>query len=127
MANLSTTIATFCTIAFLAPATLAAQEACSEFEAQVFTLVDQAGHFQKSDRFAEYGWSKAGPTNGWLTRFQELRDATSRETNLEFFRTYDFFLTDAYQVANAYRTDGQLDAFYQESEDRMLNANRCQY
>lgn len=103
------------------------QDGCTEYERKVFAMVDRARMFQRSDQFREYGWSrvKKGPTNGWLDDFKKLRDATSNEDALAFLHKHDFSLANVYQVANAYRTDGHLDSFYQDLSDAIDNAQRC--
>ncbi len=115
-----------CTLALTAWLTHSAQAAgCSAYEVAVFNLADEARTFQHSASFRELGWSKAGPSGGWLMRFEATRAAADRVTALNFWQTYGFSLTDVYQVANQLRTVGQLDAFYQNIETAIQRAERC--
>lgn len=112
-----------CALALLPMAASAKQ--CSTYEAQVFQLVEQAGYFQIGSAFKEYGWSSAGPTNGWLDRFKDLRDSEEEGEGVQFLRDHGFFLVNVYQVADEYRTSGFLDSFYQELEMSIQNAEPC--
>lgn len=47
---------------------------CSHFEQQVFDAAQGVAAFQHGEKFIEYGWSVAGPYNGWLRALQKLRD-----------------------------------------------------
>ncbi|MGB5865469.1 MAG: hypothetical protein WBG95_14365 [Sulfitobacter sp.] len=98
---------------------------CTTYEAQVFHLVEQAEFFQNGTAFRDYGWSSAGPTNGWLDRFKDLRDIEDEGEDLQFFRDHGFSLANVYQVADEYRTSGFLDSFYQEMEISIQNAEPC--
>lgn len=109
----------FCLLPFTI---MAAANKCSQYEKDVFKLVDEATSFQNTNAFAKYGWSKAGPTNGWLSRFQAIQD---NNEDLDFYRKYNFFIADVYQVADEYRTEGSLDAFFQETEGFIKTAPRC--
>lgn len=100
-------------------------EECSNYEAQVFRLVEQVGYFQTGMAFQKYGWSSAGPTNGWLDQFKEVRDSEENSEGLQFLRDYGFSLAHVYQVADEYRTTGYLDSFYQDMESSIQKAKPC--
>jgi hypothetical protein len=112
-----------CALAFLPM--IASAKQCTTYEAQVFQLVEQVGYFQDGSAFKEYGWSSAGPTNGWLDRFKDLRDSEEEGEGLQFLREHGFFLVNVYQVADEYRISGFLDSFYQEMETSIQRAEPC--
>lgn len=99
-------------------------EACTDYEAEVFRLADEAVEFQQTDRFKEYGFGSGGPFAGWINRMRSLQSHPEADA---FDRRYDFNVTSVYSVADEYRTAGKLDDFYREVESRIQNAKRCEY
>ncbi|MGC1496504.1 MAG: hypothetical protein WA790_11910 [Sulfitobacter sp.] len=110
---------------FLAFSTAVAAEPCTQFEKAVFELADQSEVFHNSSSFLEYGWSKAGPTNGWLDRWQAIRDEDNA-LHLDFLRKYGFVSGDLYSLANAYRR-GTYDSYYANVERDIKGVQRCEY
>lgn len=101
----------------------ASAETCSDFEQTVYELIYQAQDFQKTDAFREYGWSRNGPTQGWLDRWKEIRDMDN-DLHLQFMQKYGYVPGELYSVADAYRT-GSYDSFYADIEKLFTQGPLC--
>lgn len=113
----------FLPLAFVATTSLASAQTCSEFEQTVYELIWDAQAFQHSEKFREYGFSKAGPSNGWLDRWTAVRDMDN-SLHLDFLRKYNYVPGDLYSVATAYLF-GSVDDFYRDLEEQFLKAPDC--
>lgn len=99
-------------------------EDCSDFEIAVADLWRRAVAFQETVAFREFGFSKAGPTGGWLDDFKRLNGAN--DNSLRFLQTYGFAVGDIYMVADEYRTKGRLDDFFADLSASFVQLDRCQ-
>lgn len=95
---------------------------CSPFERQVYAIAKKVRGFQKSDDFANYGWSIGGPFNDDMKRIQSLQN--DNESALKLMGEHEFAPMDIYNVANQYRTHHGLDGFYAKIE-RSITTLKC--
>jgi hypothetical protein len=103
--------------------TPAAAKKCSVYERQVYEIAQVVAKFRHSDQFVNvYGWAVGGPFSKWLKRIQALQDDTENVRKL--MGEHGFTPMDIHSVADAYRTAGGLDAFYQGVENS-VNGLKC--
>lgn len=109
-------------VTFLLPLPVLAAP-CSDYERQVFQLLDEARQFQQTDgAFKRLGFARKGPFSDWLQRMEALRDSPDLSG---FYARYGFSPVDVFLIANEYRTEGSLDSFYQGVENDILGVDRC--
>ncbi|WP_143598911.1 hypothetical protein [Pseudothioclava arenosa] len=96
---------------------------CSSYEASVASLWRRAESFQQGAAFREFGFSPAGPTDGWINEFRRLRDF--EEEARAFSQKYGFAVADIYMVADSYRTDGVLDAYFADLRKEFFQLDTC--
>lgn len=95
---------------------------CTDFEREVVALKAEAKDFQHSSRFKEYGFSARGGYAPWLARMQSL---SKHPDSSAFFAQYGYNPESIYQVADEYRTAGELDSFFRDMEIQIDNGPKC--
>ncbi|MFD1793054.1 hypothetical protein ACFSE0_15650 [Ochrobactrum teleogrylli] len=103
-------------------ATPSFSKSCTDFEKDVAALAVEAKEFQRSARFKEYGFSGRGGFAPWLARMHSLAD---RPEAKDFFSKYGYGPMSIYQVADEYRTAGELDSFYRSMEADINHGPKC--
>lgn len=99
---------------------IARADECNDFEYDVLALTKRIQSFQKSSKFQEFGWSSKGPYGEVLSK---LRSLSEDERAYEFDVRHGFPIMEIFSVADEYRTEGGLDDFYEEIEEKIMSFN----
>lgn len=97
-------------------------KSCTDFEREVVALKTEAKDFQHSSRFKEYGFSPRGGYAPWLARMQSLSKHPDAPA---FFAQHGYNPASIYQVADEYRTAGELDSFFRDMEIQIDSGPKC--